>query len=52
MLGVTLAKVEVSTRSPHPGSASVEVKNGGTSFIGSMVEGCKEEQGNKAVARE
>ena len=51
MFGATLAKVTDRSRSSHPGSARVEVGDDGTSFSGSMVDGCNEE-GKAGVAGE
>lgn len=48
---MTLAKVTDHSRSPHPGSARVEVGGDGASLSGSIVDGCNEE-GDKGVAGE
>ena len=46
-----LAKVTDRSRSPHPGSARVDVGDEGVVSMGSIVDGCKED-GDEGVAGE
>ena len=49
--GATLAKVTDRSRSPHPGSARVDIGEEGIVSIGVMVDGCNED-GEEGVAGE